>query len=138
MFLESFIIDVKKRSALIESCEMTVPIDERQREQFLTRKLLASQKTMISPHSEAMVSLVLLLLSNNCDFLFHPATQTNLILFTCIVDHQILKVLVRNISNETLCIPRRYKLGYLIDIAYNNCFLTNTQSTLDAAIFSPL
>ena len=77
-------------------------------------------------------------LPNDHDFLFYPATQANLTLFTHIVDHQTSKVLVRNASSETLCIPRRHKLGHLIDIAYDNCFLTNTQSALDAATSSPL
>lgn len=71
------------------------------------------------------------------DFLFHPATQPSLTLFTHIVDHRTSKVLIRNASNESLCIPRRHKLGYLINIAYDNCFLTDTQSTLDAATFLP-
>ena len=42
MSLEGFVIDVKGKSVLIGSCGVTVPIDVRQRGQFLTRKLLAS------------------------------------------------------------------------------------------------
>ena len=118
---EGFLIDVKAKSALIGSCGVTIPIDVRQRGQFLTRKLLASRETVLPPHSEAMVSLVPLPLPDDRDFLFHPATQPNLTLFTHIVEHQTSKVLVRNASNKTLRIPRRHKLGYLIDIAYNNC-----------------
>ena len=88
---------------------------------------------MLPPQSEAMVSLVPLPLPDNHDFLFHPATQANLTLFTQIVNHQTSKVLIKNTSSETLCIPRRHKLGHLIDIAYDNCFLTDTQSAFDAA-----
>ena len=134
---EGFVIDVKGRSVLIGSCEVTVPIDGRQRGQFLTRKLLTSQETVLPPQSEAMVLLVPLPLPDDRDIMFHPATKANLTLFTHIVDHQTSKVLVRNTSSKTLCIPRRHKLGYLIDIAYDNCFLTNIQSALYAATSLP-
>ena len=135
---KGFVIDVKGKSALIGRCEVTVPIDTRQKGQFLTRKLLANQETVLLPHSEAMVSLVSLPLPDNRDFLFHPAIQPNLTLFTHIVDYQTSKVLVRNVSNKMLCIPRCHKLGYPIGIAYDNCFLTNTQSVLEAATSPPL
>lgn len=42
MSLENFIIDVRKKSVFIGSCGMTVPINAKQRGQFLTRKPLAS------------------------------------------------------------------------------------------------
>ena len=135
---EGFVIDVKGKSALIRSCGVTVFIDTRQRGQFLTRKLLASQEIVLPPQSEAMVLLVPIPLPHDRNFLFYPATQANLTLFTHIVDHQTSKVFVRNVSNETLRIPRCHKLGHLINIAYDNCFLTNTQSTFDAATSQPL
>ncbi len=134
---EGFVIDVKGKKALISSCEVTVPIDARQRGQFLARKLLTNQETIIPPNSEAMISLLPLPLPDDRDFLFHPATQPSLTLFTHIVDHRTSKILVRNASNDLLRIPRHHKLGHLIDIAYDNCFLANTQSALDAATSPP-
>lgn len=80
-----------------------------------------------------MVSFVPLLLPHDRDFLFYPATQANLTLFMHIVNHQTSKVLVRNTCNKTLRIPHCHELCYLIDIAYNNCFLTGKQSALDVA-----
>lgn len=99
MSLKGFIIDVKRRSVFIESCGVSVPIDARQTGQFLIRRLLASQETVVSSYSEAMVSLVPLALPNNRNFIFHPATQTNLTLFTHLINHQTSKVLVKNTSN---------------------------------------
>lgn len=134
MSLKGFVIDVKEWSALIKSYGLTVSIDTRQRRQFLTKMLLASQETVLFPHSKVMVLLVSLLLPNNRDFLFHPATQANLTLFTHIVDYQTLKVLIKNACNKTLCILCRHKLGDLINIIYDNCFITNTQSAFYAII----
>ncbi len=135
--LESFVIDVKGKKALLGSCEVTISIDARQRRQFLARKLLTNQETVVPPNSEAMISLLPLHLLDDRDFLFHPATQPSLTLFTHIVDHRTSKVLVRNASNKSLHIPRHHKLGHLVDIVYDNCFLTNTQSALDAATSPP-
>lgn len=42
-------------------------------------------------------------------------------------------MLVKNTSDQTLCIPYSYRLGYLIDIVYDNYFLANTPSALDTA-----
>ncbi len=127
---EGFFIEKK---ALIGSCKVTIPIDARKRGQFRARKLLTSQETIVLPNSEVMISLFPLSLPDDYDFLFHPATQPTLTLFTHIVDHRTSKVLVRNAPNESLRIPRHYKLGHLINITYDNCFLTDTQSALDIA-----
>ncbi len=135
---EGFVIDVKGKKVFIGSCKVTIPINARQWGQFLARKLFISQETVVPPNFEAMISLLPLPLPNDRDFLFHSATQPSLTLITYIIDHRTLKVLVRNASNESLCIPRRHKLGHLINIAYDNCFLTNTQSALDAATSPPL
>ena len=135
---EGFIINVKGKKALIDSCEVTIPIDVRQHGQFLAKKLLTNQEIVVSPNSKVMISLLLLPLPDDHDFLFHLATQPSLTLFTYIVDYRTLKVFVKNASNESLHIPRHHKLGHLIDIAYDNCFLTNTQSALDIATSPPL
>lgn len=137
MSLEGFIIDVKKRSVLIESCRVTVPIDARQRDQFLTRRLLSSQETVVPPCSEAMLSLVPLPLPDDRDFLFHPATQANLTLFTHLIDHETSKVLVRNDSSQTIRVLHGHRLGHVVDIAYKNCFLTDAYSIRDAATSPP-
>lgn len=112
---------------------MTIPIDTKQRGQFLTRKLLASQETMVFSHLEAIISLVSLLLLDNCDFLFYLATQANLTLFTHIINYQTLKILIKNAFNKPFRIFYRHKLRHLINIAYENCFLSKAQSALDSA-----
>lgn len=89
---------------------------------------------MVAPCSEAMIPLIPLLLPDNQDFLFYPAIQTNLMLFMHLVDHQISKVLIRNISCQMLYISRRHKLGHLIDIVYENYFLANIYSAFNIVI----
>lgn len=134
---ENFVIDIDKRSTLIGSCKVTIPISVRQRGQFLMRKLLTSEVSVVSPWSEVMIPLVPVSVLDNRDFLFHPTVLPNLTLFTHIVDHQTSKILVRNASDQPLRIPRRYKLGHLIDIAYDNCFFAKDQAAINSATFPP-
>lgn len=42
---------------------------------------------------------------------------------------------MKNVFNKSFCIFCHYKLGYLIDITYNNCFLANNQFALNVTIF---
>lgn len=93
---------------------------------------------MIFPCSEVMILLVPPPLLNDRYLLFYLTTQTNLILFTYTIDYQTLKLLVRNVSNQTFCIFRYHKPGHLIDITYNNCFLTDAYFALDTASSPPL
>ena len=84
-----------------------------------------------------MISLVPLALPDDRDFLFHPATQTNLTLFTHFVDHETSKILVRNGSSQAIRVSRRHRLGHIVDIAYENCFLADAYSVRDAATSPP-
>lgn len=132
-----FVINIGNKYALVRSCEVTIPINAKQSGHFLTRKLLASRDTIIPPRSDSMISLVPVPLLDDRDFLFHPTTQANLTLYTHIIDYETSKVLIRNTSDCPLRIPRRYKLGHVVDIAYDKCFLVDTQATFHLAAFPP-
>lgn len=90
---------------------------------------------MFPPQSEAIIPLIPVFVPHNRDFLFYPAAQINLTLFTYIINHQTSKILVRNASNQPLRILRCHKLGHLIDITYNNCFFFNKRAVVDLTIF---
>lgn len=51
--------------------------------------------------------------------------------------HKTTQVLVMNISNQPLYILHCQKLGYVLDIYYNNYFLANAKSSLNSVTFSP-
>lgn len=53
------------------------------------------------------------------------------------MDYETSKVLVRNTSDLSLRIPRRHKLGHLLNIAYDNCFHLDTRSAYDTAFVPP-
>lgn len=82
-----------------------------------------------------MVSFYQVFLPDNQDFLFYLIVQANCTLYSHIVNHKILKVLVENLSDWLVCIPQPHKLGHLLDIAYDNCFLVDTQFVYNSAAF---
>lgn len=137
IFPKSMIINLGKKTALIGACRVTIDMNAKQRGQFLASKLLTSHDSIISPRSEAMISFVKLLFPDDRDFLFHPTPKANLTLYFYIMDYKTSKVLVRNASDLPLHIPCRHKLGHLLDIAYENSFLTNIRSIYDTASVPP-
>ena len=130
---KAMVINPKKKTALIGVCGVIIDVNTKQRGQFLAKRLLTSQESIISPCSEAMIFLMKLPLPDNRDFLFHPTPQANLTLYSHIMDYETTKILVRNTSDRLLRVPCRHKLGHLLDKAYKNCFLIDTQSAYDAA-----
>lgn len=132
---EGFIINIGKKSALIGSCAITIPVNAKQQGQFLLRRLLAGKESVIPSYSEVMISLVKVPLLDDCNFLFHLTIQPNLTLYAHILDHETSKILVRNTSNQPLRIPRHHMLGHLLDIVYKNCFFANTPH--DSAAIPP-
>lgn len=134
--LESVVIDISGRKALIKSCRVKTTINTKQQRQFFAKKLCASQKTVVLSYSKAMVFLYQVFLLDNWDFFFHCTIQTNLTLYSYIVNHETSKVLVKNASEQLLRILQCHKLGYLLDITYNKCFLVDTQFAHNLAVFS--
>ena len=134
---EAMVIDLGKMTALIGACRVTINVDAKQRGQFLAKRLLTSQESVIPPLSEAMIPLVKVQLPDDRDFLFHLTLQENLTLYSHIMDYETSKILVRNASDRPLCVPHQHKLDHLLDMAYENCFLINSQSAYDVASVPP-
>ena len=84
-----------------------------------------------------MIALLPVSLPDDRDFLFHLTTQPNLMLFAHIIHHDTKKVLVRNTFDRLLRILHCQRLGHIIDICYNNCFLADADSAFDAAAVPP-
>lgn len=98
------VVNISKKSALIGSCGVTISVKTKQRGQFLTKKLLVGQETIVPPRSEAMVSFHGVSLPDDRNFFSHPTIQANLTLYNHIVDHETSKILVKNPSDRSVCI----------------------------------
>ncbi len=119
---ERFVIDVANSKASIGSCNIEVPIEARQRGQFTRRNVHAKLATVVPPRSELIVSVSSKSLPDDRDFLFEPTGAANLCLFAHIVDHEMTGVLARNESEHPVQIPKRFCLGSVTEMEYENCF----------------
>ena len=119
------------------SCQVKIAIKARQRGQFLKKRLLVKKDKVIPLRSETMIPLLLISLLDDRDFLFHLIAQSNLMLFAYILYYDSKKILVRNISDRPLRILHYQRLGHIVGICYNNCFLADANFAFDAvAVFS--
>ena len=134
---EGFVLNVALGHALVGSCGVKITIRAKQRDQFLKKRLLAEKDGVVPPRSETMVPLLPIPLLDDRDFLFHPTTQLNLTMIAHIMHHDTKKVLVRNTSDRPLRISCRQKLGHVVDIRYDNCFLADVESAFNAATVPP-
>ena len=134
---ESFVLNVGLGHALVGSCGVKIAVRARQRGPFLKKRLLAERDEVVPPRSEAVIPILPLPLPDDRDFLFHPTAQANLTLFAHIMHHDTKKVLVRNTSDRPLRISRHQRLGHVVDIRYNNCFLADTKTAFDSATILP-
>lgn len=135
--LESFVLNVGLGHALVESCGIKITIKTKQRGWFLRKRLFAEKNEVVLPRFEAIILLMLVPLSNDRDFLFNPTAQASLMLFAHIMHHDTKRVLVRNTSKWPLRISRCQKLGHIVDICYDNCFLTDAKSAFNSVTVPP-
>ena len=134
---ESFVLNISLGHALVGSCGVKIIIRARQRGQFLKRKLLAEKDELILPRSETMIPLLPVPLPDDRDFLFHPTVQPSLTLFAHIMHHDTKKILVKNTFDRPLRISRRQKMGHVVDIWYDNCFLADAESAFHSTTVPP-
>ena len=120
---EEIVIDIVNKKARINNCSITVNIIARPRGEFIRRKIYIKLSIFVSSHSEIMLSIKEINLSNNRDFLFKlTQTNTNLIIFAYLIDYIITEILIRNKSNISIYILRKLRLKNILEINYENYF----------------
>ena len=68
----------------------------------MRRKIYIKLFIFVPSHSEIILSIKKIDLSNDRDFLFELAVQTNLIIFAYLINYIITRILVRNKSNISI------------------------------------
>lgn len=122
---ESFAITFYNSSTLIHSYSIKIDINTKQHSKFLKHRTLTNTSTIIPPHSEALVAFQRIKLPDSCDFLFSPASQQYLTLYSYLFDHISTKVLVCNDIGYTIKIPLHHQLGCVTKLPYKSYFATS-------------
>ena len=121
--LEGITIDVAREKAYITSCKTSITVTARQCGQFIRRKVHTVSAITISPHSKELVLISRnLSLPEDCDYMFEPTNQANVVLFTHLVNSRVKAVLAKNDSDRHVEIPRKFRLGAITELTYKNCF----------------
>ena len=60
------------------------------------------------------------------DFLFEPTTAA-VSLYIHLVDDSFYSVIARNNTNKPMLIPKYLRLGTVVEIDYNNCYLADIE-----------
>lgn len=118
---EGFTIDVKKKSAHIASCNASIELSIRPRGAYLRKKVRTSQALMLQPGEKQTIE-VAMDLPQDRDFIFEPAKHANFTLFSHVVDCNTTQILVRNDSPQPVQIPRRFRVGHVSELNYENCY----------------
>ena len=95
---EEIVLDVTNQKTYIINCDVTISINAKQRDSFTRRNLHAATQMIIQSNINVFISIQESHLSKNREFLFEFLTQSSIVLYTHIVNHEIKKVMTKNIS----------------------------------------
>ena len=110
---KNIIIDVVNKQARIKSCNAISTITTKPREEYIRKRILAKDLTIISLKSEKILATRSVNLLLDRDFIFKPTKQVNLTIFTYLIDYKISAILIRNDSNSSIQIFKKLKLEYI-------------------------
>ena len=130
---ERIVIDVANKAAIIGSCGVEIAIEPKQRGEFVRRTIHAKQAMTITPYSEVLVPVKSPSIPDDRDFIFEPKPQPSLSMYAHMVDSHMSSILVANTTDHAVQIPRKSKLGVIQEIDYGNCFMTESEPSVNWA-----
>ena len=122
---EGILIDISKGSVYISSCGIKLMVDAKQRGPFIRREILAESNIVLPPHSERLIPFISPNLPDDRDFIFHPSpAPRSLTFFSHLIDRNNSAVVARNDSDHAFQVPRKFRLGAVTEMYYENCYLS--------------
>ena len=135
---EEITVDIANGKAQIGSCKVTINIDARQRgDQFIRRNVHAKSATDIHPRTEMMLPTKSIPLPPDRDFLFEPECHASLTMYCHLIDAGNVGIMVRNDTDSPIQIPRKFKLGNVSEIGFDNYFHVDMPEARDLAKLPP-
>ena len=133
-------IDVlaSQATALIGSCDVSIPIDVRSRAgRAIAHPVHSKKSLLVPPHSQVQIPVHHACLPDR-DFFFEP-DETNLTLFAHFVDSSTSAILAKNDSDRAVMIPRNFRLGTIQEADFDNCYhiTTGQEDAVDLASRRP-
>ena len=118
---EEFVIDINKKKAYIGSCDVNISLQVRPRGTFIRKTVRTKSAVTVTPGAELKVPVNMILPADR-DFLFEPTDKANVTLYYHLVDALTAEIVVRNDSPIPVELPRKFRLGQVSEVNYNECF----------------
>ena len=133
------VFDLDKRIAVIRSCaNMKVPLEVIVLSNPIKCAIYSDQKTVIQPQSHIAITIWNHQgLPANQNFLFEPECSTpDAVVYTHVVDHNLMMVFACNDLGKEMVIPQGIKLGNIVEYKANGCFRVNPQAAINSTTSS--
>ena len=119
--LESFIIDVSKKTTTINNCEIIIDLFIRQRDLFVRRNILSNHRIIVSLDSQARISFDYNI-SEERNFLFELSIESDCTMFHHLINSYISEVVMQNDSSRSVIIFKKFCLRSVSKLTYDHCF----------------
>ena len=118
---ENFVIDINKRTIIINSCEIITKLFIKQRDFFVRRNVFSNHKIIVSLNTQTCIFFNYFILENK-DFLFESFIELHYLMFYHLMNSYISEVVVRNNSFKSIIISRKFCLNFVSELSYDYCF----------------
>ena len=125
---EGMVLDLPRDVLVVGSCEgLEVPISTCTKPSRVDTAIFSKTRKVIAPHTDIKVLVQarrkpLRDLPADRDFIFEPAQHDSLSVCAHIVDHTMSEILVRNDTDQPITLPKRTKLGRVVEYEAQGCY----------------
>ena len=114
-------VSISNKSTYFDSCEVIVNLKVRTFKISIQISIHARKITIISSHSELMLSMHYTTVSFDRDYLFE-SNKFNLSFYAHLINFTFKHIVVRNENNQTMHISRNCRIDHMIEIDFVNAF----------------
>lgn len=118
---ENFVIDISKRTAIIESCEIITNLFIKQRKLFVKTNILSNHRIIMTFDTQARISFDYNI-SKERNFLFQFFIESSCMMFYHLINLYISEIIMRNNLLQFVIISKKFCLKFVSKLTYNHCF----------------
>lgn len=118
---EGFVINIEEKIATINSCNMEIPLQIMPKGPYVRKTVHAQYGIVLQPGEEQLLPIKAKIPEGR-DFFFEPDSSVNVTMCSHVLDVNTSKILVKNETDNTIKVPRRYRLGQISEVDCDNCF----------------
>ncbi|KAJ2992809.1 hypothetical protein NUW58_g2043 [Xylaria curta] len=135
--LEKFDILMSKKAAIINSCNVAIPMDTTPKGKPQRAPVRSAEPTIIKPHAYGSIPVHHAAEDYGEDLLFEPADHTKLSAFATLTTADMEEILVRNDTDSDIHIAQGHVVGHLMTVDPEcTAYLVEGENATTAAEFA--